>query len=394
MVAFGLLVGAATAPARAQSDPHSRKEKVAGEQAAVATQIDVLSASAADVQARLSGLQGTVAAAEGSLADAQQAVDVASGALDVAIEHQASAQRQVEERQRRLRDIAVVSYVNADARTMELAVALEEPTGDVDQRVLREALAGFRANEDGLALQRLQAAQAELRAATDAAQAAANEAASRQANALAQAETLRVGRDEQASFAASVEQRLDDKLAEATALRSLDRTLSDQIATEERALAAQVTPTATLKARPAAPAAPVVVPPPPARPDLVTTHGVTVAGSIADRLGAMIDAAAADGITLTGSGFRSYDSQVALRRQNCGPTDYDVYQRPPSQCSPPTARPGRSNHEQGLAVDLAANGRAIVSHSDAGWTWLAARAGAFGFYNLSSEPWHWSVDGM
>ncbi|HJW61416.1 MAG TPA: hypothetical protein VJ931_17430, partial [Actinomycetota bacterium] len=36
-------------------------------------------------------------------------------------------------------------------------------------------------------------------------------------------------------------------------------------------------------------------------------------------------------------------------------TFYDVYQRPSRECSPPTARPGSSKHETGLAVDLGGN---------------------------------------
>lgn len=59
------------------------------------------------------------------------------------------------------------------------------------------------------------------------------------------------------------------------------------------------------------------------------------------------------------SGWRSSAAQVALRRQHCGPTAHDIYVKPSSQCSPPTAIPGRSNHEVtlggrpwALAVDL------------------------------------------
>jgi LAS superfamily LD-carboxypeptidase LdcB len=65
----------------------------------------------------------------------------------------------------------------------------------------------------------------------------------------------------------------------------------------------------------------------------------------------------------------------------------------PDACSPPTAIPGRSKHEQGLAIDFSHNGRAIQTRSSPAFQWLAANAGSYGFRNLPSEPWHWSTDG-
>jgi LAS superfamily LD-carboxypeptidase LdcB len=136
------------------------------------------------------------------------------------------------------------------------------------------------------------------------------------------------------------------------------------------------------------------VPPRPANdPKLATTHGITVAASIVDQLSAMLDAATAAGLHFSGSGYRDYDTQVALRRAHCGPTSYDIYYRPSSECSPPTARPGYSMHEQGLAIDFAESGNALTSHDDAGWKWLDANAATYGFKNLDSEPWHWSTNG-
>jgi D-alanyl-D-alanine carboxypeptidase len=50
-------------------------------------------------------------------------------------------------------------------------------------------------------------------------------------------------------------------------------------------------------------------------------------------------------------------------------------------------------HEQGKALDLQYNGSLITSRSNAGFKWLSANAASYGFYNLPSEPWHWSVNG-
>jgi LAS superfamily LD-carboxypeptidase LdcB len=129
------------------------------------------------------------------------------------------------------------------------------------------------------------------------------------------------------------------------------------------------------------------------RVSLTTVHGITVATSIADNLGRMLDAADADGYHFGGTGYRSPDGQVAARRRNCGSSQYDIYQKPSSQCHPPTAKPGQSMHEQGLAIDFTYNGSVINSHSNAGYQWLRGHASRYGFYNLPSEAWHWSVNG-
>lgn len=132
------------------------------------------------------------------------------------------------------------------------------------------------------------------------------------------------------------------------------------------------------------------------RPDLpvVQVEGFRVHASIAGALRDLLDAAEADGIILDGWGHRPTQRQIELREQNCGPTPYDIYQRPSGTCSPPTAKPGRSLHESGLAVDFQHDGQGITSRSSPAYQWLAANAPSYGFYNLPSEPWHWSVSGV
>jgi D-alanyl-D-alanine carboxypeptidase len=49
-------------------------------------------------------------------------------------------------------------------------------------------------------------------------------------------------------------------------------------------------------------------------------------------------------------------------------------------------------HERGLAIDFTEGGRTLTRGS-AGFQWLRANAGRFGFINLQSEPWHWSTNG-
>jgi len=122
-------------------------------------------------------------------------------------------------------------------------------------------------------------------------------------------------------------------------------------------------------------------------------RGVVVDVTIAGQVAAMIAAADSAGLHLSGGGFRSYAEQVELRRQHCGGSSYDISQRPPGECSPPTALPGTSMHQWGLAVDWSNARSLIASHRNPAWQWLSSNAGRFGFANLPSEPWHWSTDG-
>ncbi|QYG94319.1 hypothetical protein HC251_24900 (plasmid) [Iamia sp. SCSIO 61187] len=123
---------------------------------------------------------------------------------------------------------------------------------------------------------------------------------------------------------------------------------------------------------------------------LVDVEGVGPTNAAwAHQVRSLLAAAAAEGVPLTGSSYRDPAEQIALRRAHCGTSHYAIYEMPSSQCSPPTARPGTSQHEQGLAIDF----DACSTRSTACWSWLNANAIRFGLHPLSSEPWHWSIDG-
>lgn len=114
---------------------------------------------------------------------------------------------------------------------------------------------------------------------------------------------------------------------------------------------------------------------------LVNVNGARLSPGFASRWRPLVAAAKADGINLTGGGYRSNAEQKALYAKNC----------PGGRCKVPTAVPGTSRHETGDAIDVnlsAPGGRASKEYS-----WLSRRATEFGVYNLPSEPWHWSVDG-
>lgn len=119
---------------------------------------------------------------------------------------------------------------------------------------------------------------------------------------------------------------------------------------------------------------------------LCDAAGITVTCELAPRVILMVAAAAEDGVTLSGGGWRSTLQQIQLRMAHCGG---DVYGAPASSCSPPTARPGSSQHEMGQAIDF----EDCSTRATACYQWLAENASHFGFENLPSEPWHWSTTG-
>lgn len=126
--------------------------------------------------------------------------------------------------------------------------------------------------------------------------------------------------------------------------------------------------------------------------NIVVVRGISVDASVGPSLDALLAAADAAGLSLGGSGYRTRDEQIALRRAHCGTSDYAVFEMPADGCSPPTARPGESLHESGLAIDFTCNG-VLVNRSDSCFAFLAAKAPSFGLFNLPSEPWHWSTTG-
>jgi LAS superfamily LD-carboxypeptidase LdcB len=235
---------------------------------------------------------------------------------------------------------------------------------------------------------------------------------------------LQGAQSQQALFVAQVQERLDRNLSEAEALKDLDPTLAAQLEQREGAVAEKVQSIRDAEAtrqalealalqqaqaeqqareeaerlaaeRAAASQSSIgaasgsleSVPCP-------SGGSITVDSAMAPGLADMLAAAAADGIILCGGGYRDPAEQIALREANCGSSYYAIYEAPSSYCSPPTARPGTSNHEQGLAVDFTCNGGGTISsQGSVCFEWLDAHAATYGFYNLPSEPWHWSNDG-
>jgi hypothetical protein len=278
-----------------------------------------------------------------------------------------------------MREVAVDAYVRGPAanETMLQGATLSDVV--LRERLLETALGHstdvadqLRATAQDLALKRRLAEEAVARALERRRAVAAR---------LGEVSAARLAKQR---LADSVESRLEQALAEADSLAAVDRQLAAQIAARQASLARRIGPTSGRSGGGSRPTG---------TPSLTTVRGITVATSIAGNLESLLSAADGAGLSLGGTGYRSSDGQVAARRANCGPSDYDIYDRPASQCHPPTARPGQSMHEQGLAIDFTNNGALIQSHSNPAWQWLSNNASRYGFYNLPSEAWHWSTNG-
>jgi hypothetical protein len=377
----------------APGDTRSERDRVRQERAAVAAQVDVLEASNAEVEAALDALNANVAGAEAALGDAQRAVSEAEAALADARARETATLADIEARRGQLRELAIDAYMYGGSDDQALALL---DSRDIDEAVQRQALVELRAGQYTDVVSDLRSLSEDLAIIRGEAETAAATAEAQRQEVSARLDEVQAARDQQAAVADEVDRRLDAALSEAAGLAELDSQLSARLAAEQAAIAARnrgrgggggtgsssITGNTNL-----------------GNVSLATVScpaggAITVASSISGQLQSLLNAAAGDGINLCGGGYRSSDAQIALRRAHCGSSDYAIYEMSPSSCSPPTARPGASMHEQGLAVDFTCNGGgAISSRSSPCFQWLSANAGGYGFRNLPSEPWHWSVNG-
>jgi hypothetical protein len=132
--------------------------------------------------------------------------------------------------------------------------------------------------------------------------------------------------------------------------------------------------------------------PTPIPSNMTTVGGIVVHRDVAPSLTRVLSAARQAGFQFSGGGYRSGAGQIAVRKKNCGPSPVQVFVVPASKCTPPTAKPGSSLHEQGRAIDFVIDGRAVKADS-AAHRWLVANAPGFGFTAKAEEPWHWEFRG-
>ncbi len=380
----------ATAPLGAQTRDdveRARREQaeVREDAAAVAARIDALDDEAAELAVELDLLDVTIAAAESRLEVATHNAEATALEVD-ALDRRIA---RLEATHQELRQAAIASAVEQYVAGHENVQGTMLSAADPVSWSLRQGIYSLVVSDVTAIGDQLRAVDGQLQDARDDAAALAAEAAEERDRVDELAAAARQAKATQTQVLGDVQRRLNARLAEAEALAGIDAQLSEEIRRGEAEIARRLARTDALgnsggddHQAPIAPAG-----------QIVNVRGIEIHASIAESLRALINAAEADGIYLGGSGWRSTENQIELRRRNCGPTEYLIYEAPAEACYPPTARPASSLHEAGLAVDFTANGRAIVDRSSAAFQWLAQHAPGYGFHNLWSEPWHWSIDG-
>ncbi|HEX4901782.1 MAG TPA: M15 family metallopeptidase [Acidimicrobiales bacterium] len=362
------VIGRATA--ELPEDPRERVVELSRRLSELPVQRDGLAAASVALDGALARLDPEVGRRRSTVSVADLVVVDASRRAEAAQDRVGERTRQLTSHRRQMAEVAVAAYIRPpDADTLG-AVLGGAATSNAD--LTAAVLFDTKVDHDGIVRDEIEVARAlsveQLRADRADLAAAADRADSARVR-LARAEARRDAHHRARELVAAAHAELERVLPQLQA--DLDRTIAETWPIE--ALAAGTTDDAGA---------------------IVRVAGIAVHAAIAPRVQALIAAAHADGVPLGGWGYRSTAQQIELRRAHCGPTPEDVWLKPSSQCSPPTARPGASMHERGFAIDFHLAGRSISTRQSPGYQWLAEHAAAYGLVNLPSEPWHWSVNGQ
>ena len=416
-----ILAPSAGSAGPAQNAPTSQAAEAAPDSTpAIAIDMDVAYAKPREIadalDESLSGVSDQLAALE----EAEATVRGAQAALEEAGEAVEATKKRIEGLVSLSDEVVADAFVSPPSQSALDAVS----TSTMSEMVVKQRLLDIQSDDNADILEELEVARQDLAKQEARERELATQASEASAEAQAELASLESTTSQQAEFIMEVEKRLEHQVAEAEALESLDPEVAEELRADQAALAAKIREILearelrkALEALAAAQrqadeeaaqrAAEQQAPPSSGggAVDLGSASGsladvacpgggaITVDQTLADSLSAMLEAAAADGIVLCGKGYRDPQQQVELRRSNCGSSQYAIYEAPASACSPPTARPGTSMHEQGLAVDFTCGGSLISSQGSPCFVWLSNNAGSYGLYNLPSEPWHWSTDG-
>jgi hypothetical protein len=388
LVVSSLTIGGSTALAQDDEERleelKDEREKIQIEVAAAATKIDAATADFDVVAQALDDVNGLVDLQEARLADARQAVRSAEALVDQAVLRREEIATEMDGLRNLVADLAVAAFTGESGENGEDLTAFllsDDPT----EAVRRRSLVQFQTGNLADALDRMRQLEAEVEQveierirAVDAAVVNRTEAIERQGE-------LDLAVDAQLELVLDVEARLENRLAEAQYLTEIDSEKAAEIQQQEEVIAKRIREEAARKAAAEAARRASVRPPPADIADMVQAEGFWVHKDVADAVGRMMRAARADGVNLSGYSYRSPQRTAELRVVNGCP---DVYVSSPSRCRIPTARPGQSMHERGLAIDFQSCWRG----SDC-FTWLSNNASKYGYRNLPSESWHWSTNG-
>jgi len=385
-----LLPGSVTAQNEEEDDEakleelKEERERIQVEVAAAALKVDAAEATFEEVAQALEDINALVDLQQARLIDAEQAVRAAEQLVTQAEARRVEIDVEMAEVRVLVADLAVVAFTGEAGENGEDLTAFllnDDPT----EAMRRRSLIEFQTGNLSDALDRMRLLDAEVE------QVEADRVRAVEAAVLNRAETINrqveldAAIEAQVELVLDVEARLESRLAEASYLEEIDADKAAEIRQQEEVIAKRIREEAARKAAAEAARRARATPPPPNADDIVEAEGFYVHSSVQADVANMIRAARNDGVELSGYSFRSPQRTAELRVINGCP---DVYEASPSRCRIPTARPGQSMHEQGLAIDF----RSCWRGSEC-FTWLSRNAGTYGYYNLPSESWHWSTNG-
>jgi len=364
-----------------------REERRAAEAAATAKagEVNVADAELEEVSAALGAINSSVNSQQGRVDNAARQLADAEATRENAIAAVIEGEELIAALEDRLAAQAISSFVTQN-ETSTVIVESDDPNLGLRMQILIDEV-----TQSGVDLvDSLRAAREDLEVERGIAEQAAIDAELLTVDLLNELVTLEESQFVQAQLTAAAEERFNALLAEQASLEALGVELAAEEQQAQADLAAELArqapaPTAGGGSTPTSPVS---------SSEIVNVgSGIWVHSSIADNIRRLLADAAADGVPLAGGGYRDPAGQIRVRMNNCGTSNYAIYEMPASSCRPPTARPGTSMHERGLAIDFTFNGSIIGRRSGAAWNWLSANASNYGLKNLPSEPWHWSTNG-
>jgi hypothetical protein len=231
MAASGLTIGPTVPPTQALPVQEDPTVPLAGE---VTVGVDVFKADDGDVVDALNDVHGNVRTQ-------LRALETARSRLAAARDEEAKANQAVAATRKRIDDltaqsdgVVVDAFMNPPADTTLDAMAAES-TGDAS---LKASIVGMQHDADASILARLHDAHEDLDAHREAQDEAAQRAAATADQAAAALEDVEAAQSQEAAFVLEVESRLDQNLAEAEALASIDPALAAQLKAQEADIAA------------------------------------------------------------------------------------------------------------------------------------------------------------
>ena len=366
--------------------------------------ISIATAGVSEVEDALNDLEKLVEEQREDSDEAEYFLLAAEAAVDSAKLENQKLKETHEALSLRVQDLAVQTYIGRDS-TVEGSFGLAT-TGDIYKAARIQTIIGAAFGDIKNTGDKVRALRIDMNQATVGLQIAKDKQQAKQEEADQQLDELFEALLLQDQMVSSAKSKLAQRLSEGALVDDADAQLAAKIKDSERKVAEVIRAEKAARAREerivreaeeAARRAALGVAPMPTSnniklSELTTVWGIRVHESIAGNLLKLLQHALRDGIRFGGGGYRGAASQIALRKAHCGTSQWSIYKKPSYQCRPPTARPGSSMHERGLAIDFTQNGRALWS-STSGYKWLRRNARQYGFKNLPSEPWHWSTSG-